>query len=66
MRRSTITAHTFLTTRYHQVRQLLRRARERGSITLEYVLWALAIGAMVAVASVALTKWIMDKIGELG
>lgn len=66
MRKSTITLHTLTSTRTHQARQLLRRGRERGSITLEYVLWALAIAALVAVAATALTAWITNKIGELG
>ena len=66
MRQSTITLHTLLTSRAHQARSVLRRGRERGSITLEYVLWALAIAALVAVAAGALTAWITGKIGELG
>ncbi len=66
MRKSTITAHIPLSTRTHQARSVLRRGRERGSITLEYVLWALAIAALVAVAATALTAWITGKIGELG
>ncbi len=66
MRKSTNTAHTPLSTRSRQAGQMLRRGRERGSITLEYVLWALAIAALVAVAAGALTAWITGKIGELG
>ena len=41
------------------------RRGERGSVTLENLLWAILIVALVGLATVALTNFINSKIGLL-
>lgn len=41
------------------------RRDERGSVTLEHVLWAILIVALVALAGAAITSFVTSKTGAL-
>ncbi len=41
------------------------RRDERGSVTLEHVLWAILIVALVALAGAAITAFVTSKTGAL-
>lgn len=41
------------------------RRNERGSVTLEHVLWAILIVALVALAGAAITAFVTSKTGAL-
>lgn len=66
MSKSTINLHTIATTRARETHQALTEARERGSITVEHVMWAVVIVALVTAVGALLTTWATGKIGELG
>ena len=59
MKRTAINLHTTTTAR-------LTEARERGSITVEHIMWAVIIVALVTTVGGLLTAWATGKIGELG
>ena len=62
----TIAAHiaAILTTSRRWL-ETTRRRDERGSVTLENLLWAVLIVGLVALAAAALTAFINSKIGLL-
>ncbi len=66
MHTSTINLYTITTTRARDAHEALTGARERGSITVEHVMWAVVIVALVTVVGALLTSWATGKIGELG
>ncbi|WP_298891669.1 hypothetical protein [uncultured Serinicoccus sp.] len=59
MKRTAINLHTITAAR-------LREGRERGSITVEHIMWAVIIVALVTTVGALLTAWATGKIGELG
>lgn len=63
---STLKLHTTIQARAHQVRDHLHRDGERGSITVEHVMWAVVIVGLVGVVGAALTAWATGKINGLG
>lgn len=44
---------------------LTRREDEEGSVTIEQVLWAVAIIAIVAIVVTAITNYVTTKSGEI-
>lgn len=63
---STLKLHTAITTRTRQVRDHLEQGRERGSITVEHVMWAVVIVLLVGAVGAALTAWATGKVDGLG
>ncbi len=63
---STLKLHTIITTRAHQARDHLHREGERGSITVEHVMWAVVIVALVGAVGALLTAWATGKVNGLG
>lgn len=49
-----------------QRRRLVRGDAERGSVTIEQVLWAVALIAIVGIAVAAITNYVTTKAGEIG
>lgn len=43
-----------------------RHGREEGSVTIEQVLWAIAMIAIVGIVVVAITSYVTKKSGDLG
>lgn len=66
MFKSIINLHIIATIRARAAHQALTGARERGSITVEHVMWAVVIVALVTAVGALLTTWATGKIGELG
>lgn len=68
MKRTTINLHTRVTANLHQARStvLAGQDRERGSITVEHIMWAVIIVGLVTVVGGVLTAWATGKIGQLG
>lgn len=63
---STLKLHTATTTRARQLRDHLQEGRERGSITVEHVMWAVVIVLLVGADGAALTAWATGKVSGLG
>ena len=63
---STLKLHTIIQARTQQARDHLHREGERGSITVEHVMWAVVLVALVGVVGAALTAWATGKINGLG
>lgn len=66
MKRTAINLHTTLTGAVADARDLVRREGQRGSITVEHIMWAVVIVALVTAVGALLTAWATGKIGELG
>ena len=49
----------------HQQLVLARRRDERGSITIEQALWAVAIIALVGIVVAAITAYVTSKSGNI-
>ncbi|MGO0577124.1 hypothetical protein [Ornithinimicrobium panacihumi] len=62
MKRSIINTHTVISAKAAE----LRENPERGSITVEHIMWAVIIVALVTVVGALLTGWATGKIGSLG
>lgn len=62
MKRSIINTHTIVSAKAAE----LREDPERGSITVEHIMWAVIIVALVTVVGGLLTAWATGKIGALG
>ena len=43
-----------------------RRRDDRGSVTIEYVLWAVAVIAIVAIVVAALKAYVTSQAGNIG
>ncbi|MCW4600251.1 hypothetical protein ON003_00440 [Janibacter hoylei] len=53
--------------RLQQQQELVRRAQdERGSVTIEQVLWAVAVIAIAAIVITAVRTFVTNKAGEIG
>ena len=46
--------------------KLIRSGSERGSVTIEQVLWAVALIALVGLVVAALTSFVQGEIGKIG
>lgn len=64
MKRTAINLHTTWSTALADA--YAPRDRERGSITVEHIMWAVIIVALVTGVGALLTAWATGKIGELG
>lgn len=47
-------------------KKLVRGDSERGSVTIEQVLWAVALIALVGLVVAALTNFVQAEIGKIG
>ena len=63
---STLKLHTTITTLARRARDHLQRDGDRGSITVEHVMWAVVIVALVGVVGTLLTSWATAKVNGLG
>lgn len=59
MKRTIINTHTRISAK-------LREQPERGSITVEHIMWAVIIVGLVTLVGALLTGWATGKIGQLG
>lgn len=66
MKRTAINLHTTGGAMLADVRSSPHRDQERGSITVEHIMWAVVIVGLVTVVGAALTAWATGKIGSLG
>lgn len=66
MQNSTLKLHTAITTWAAQARDHLAKGKERGSITVEHVMWAVVIVLLVGAVGAALTAWATGKVSGLG
>ncbi len=66
MQNSTLKLHTAITTWAVQARDQLAKGKERGSITVEHVMWAVVIVLLVGAVGAALTAWATGKVSGLG
>lgn len=58
--------HTTAARMYENAQQTLKdRDTERGSVTIENVLWAVAVIAIVAIVVAAITAYVRSKSGEI-
>lgn len=48
-----------------QRRRLVRGDSDRGSVTIEQVLWAVAVIAIAGIVVLAITKFVTGKAGEI-
>lgn len=46
--------------------KLIRNGSERGSVTIEQVLWAVAIIALVGLVVAAITNFVQAEVGKIG
>lgn len=46
--------------------KLIRSGSERGSVTIEQVLWAVSLIALVGLVVAALTSFVQGEIGKIG
>ncbi len=63
---STLKLHTIITTGARRARDHVGREGERGSITVEHVMWAVVIVALVGAVGALLTAWATGKVNGLG
>lgn len=61
----TVAAHLTAMLTTSRRRLEIARRDERGSVTLENLLWAILIVGLVALAGAAITTFINSKIGQL-
>lgn len=66
MKKTTVNLHTRLAARAAQAREDLSAGHDRGSITVEHIMWAVIIVALVTTVGGLLTAWATGKIGQLG
>lgn len=63
------TLHTLgvrLTDTVHEKKRLLTGERDQGSVTIEQVLWAVAVIGIVAIVVAAITAYVKSQSSKLG
>jgi heme/copper-type cytochrome/quinol oxidase subunit 2 len=60
------TLHTFGLTVADRVRTRLADAPERGNVTIEHVLWAVAVIAIVGTVVAVITRYVTSEAGKIG
>jgi heme/copper-type cytochrome/quinol oxidase subunit 2 len=59
------TVHTLGVQARETARRNLRRHPEGGSVTIEQVIWAVAVIAIVGIVVVAITNYVTTKAGQI-